>query len=197
MSSSPSSSSSSSSPSPGVAPPPLPGWVCALIGGMSGTIEVCVNQPTVSWKNALQQGRPISFNPAIMYRGTFVNATSIAPITAIQFGVAGLLTEIIARGRTSQRRTHTHSHTLTRPLSHCPCLCLRCVRALLRVDGRELSDAEKIGSSAPADPCTQPHRRHTRDFTRLLTPPLSSALCSLCVCVSVWLTDQRRLLVVQ
>ena len=75
---------------------PLPGWVCALIGGVSGTIEVCVNQPTVSWKNALQQGRPISFSPAVMYRGTVINATSIAPITAIQFGVAGLLTEAIA-----------------------------------------------------------------------------------------------------
>ena len=85
-----------SSPSSGVAP--LPGWVCAVIGGVSGTIEVCVNQPTVSWKNALQQGRPISFSPAVMYRGTLINATSIAPITAIQFGVAGMLTEMLAGG---------------------------------------------------------------------------------------------------
>ena len=82
--------------SPSGSSAPLPGWVCALIGGVSGTIEVCVNQPTVSWKNALQQGRPISFSPAVMYRGTLINATSIAPITAIQFGVAGLLTEYIA-----------------------------------------------------------------------------------------------------
>ena len=90
-----------SSPASAATPPPLAGWVCALIGGVSGTIEVCVNQPTVSWKNALQQGRPISFSPAVMYRGTLINATSIAPITAIQFGVAGLLTESItaAEGR--------------------------------------------------------------------------------------------------
>lgn len=75
---------------------PLPGWVCAMIGGVSGTVEVCINQPMVSWKNALQQGQPISFSPAVMYRGTLVNATSIAPITAIQFGVAGALTKVLA-----------------------------------------------------------------------------------------------------
>ena len=84
--------------SPSAAAAPLPGWVCAVIGGVSGTIEVCVNQPTVSWKNALQQGRPISFSPAVMYRGTLINATSIAPITAIQFGVAGMLTEMLTTG---------------------------------------------------------------------------------------------------
>ena len=47
----------------------------------------------------MQQGRPVSFSPSVMYRGTLVNATSIAPITAIQFGVAGMLTEAIAKGR--------------------------------------------------------------------------------------------------
>ena len=103
---------------------PLPGWVCALIGGVSGTIEVCVNQPTVSWKNALQQGRPISFSPAVMYRGTVINATSIAPITAIQFGVAGALTEMIvaARGGGAGGGAAHHQHV-------------------------ELSHAEKIGTS--------------------------------------------------
>ena len=99
--------------SPSAAAVPLPGWVCAVIGGVSGTLEVCVNQPTVSWKNALQQGRPISFSPAVMYRGTLINATSIAPITAIQFGVAGLLTEYIA----SDGRPLTHTDKIATSLA--------------------------------------------------------------------------------
>ena len=73
--------------------PPLPGYVCACIGGVSGTIEVLVNQPTVSMKNrsATRTSRYRLIRP-ILYRGTLVNAVSIAPITAIQFGVSGLLT---------------------------------------------------------------------------------------------------------
>ena len=98
-----------SSPSSSPSAAPLPGWVCAVIGGVSGTLEVCVNQPTVSWKNALQQGRPISFSPAVMYRGTLINATSIAPITAIQFGVAGLLTEALVA---SEQRPLSHAETI-------------------------------------------------------------------------------------
>jgi solute carrier family 25 citrate transporter 1 len=94
---------------------PLPGSICALIGGLSGTIEVCINQPTVSWKNALQQGQKISFNPAIMYRGTFVNAVSIAPITAIQFGVAGLLTERILKSRSLMTKAASTSATSNQP----------------------------------------------------------------------------------
>lgn len=43
-------------------------------------------QPTVSIKNAIQDQRPVPMNPRELYRGLLVNAGSIAPITAVQFG---------------------------------------------------------------------------------------------------------------
>ena len=44
------------------------------IGAVAGTFEVCVNQPTVAIKNALQEGRPLPANPAAYYRGLAVNS---------------------------------------------------------------------------------------------------------------------------
>ena len=49
-------------------------------------------QPTVYWKAEMQQGRfnlRRAVNPRFAYRGTTIAATSIAPITAIQFSVNG------------------------------------------------------------------------------------------------------------
>lgn len=49
-------------------------------------------QPTVYWKAEMQQGRfnlRRAVNPRFAYRGTAIAATSIAPITAIQFSVNG------------------------------------------------------------------------------------------------------------
>lgn len=56
------------------------------IGGASGVLEVFLQQPMVAVKNALQAGRPLPTALGVYYRGTVVNAASIAPITAIQFG---------------------------------------------------------------------------------------------------------------
>lgn len=44
--------------------------VSAVIGAVAGTVEVCIQQPTVSWKNSLQQKLPLSLNPTVIYRGT-------------------------------------------------------------------------------------------------------------------------------
>ncbi|KAL3692965.1 hypothetical protein R1sor_006616 [Riccia sorocarpa] len=63
----------------------------ASIGALSGVIEVLIQQPSVSIKNAIQDKQPISWNPRVLYRGVLVNATSMAPISAIQFGVNSLL----------------------------------------------------------------------------------------------------------
>ncbi len=64
----------------------LTGGKSAVVGGMSGVIEVLINQPTVAWKNALQQSRPLVVTPRELYRGVSINALSMAPITAVQFG---------------------------------------------------------------------------------------------------------------
>lgn len=47
-------------------------------------------------QNALQDGRPVSFNPAVLYRGLLANAGSIAPITAVQFGANKLYATTLA-----------------------------------------------------------------------------------------------------
>ncbi len=42
------------------------------IGGVAGMIEVCIMQPTVGIKNALQEGRPVPSSPLALYRGLLV-----------------------------------------------------------------------------------------------------------------------------
>ncbi|BBN00156.1 hypothetical protein MPTK1_1g26850 [Marchantia polymorpha subsp. ruderalis] len=63
----------------------------AGVGALSGIIEVVLQQPSVSVKNAIQDKKPISFNPRVLYRGLSVNAGSIAPVSAVQFGVNSFL----------------------------------------------------------------------------------------------------------
>ena len=64
----------------------------AVIGAAVGSCEVLIMQPTNYWKTELQQGRfdlARAIRPRYAYRGTMIAATSIAPITAIQFCVNG------------------------------------------------------------------------------------------------------------
>jgi hypothetical protein len=53
-----------------------------LIGAAGGFIEVCLLQPTVGIKNALQEGRPIPRSVAHLYRGLGVSRS--APIALLQ-----------------------------------------------------------------------------------------------------------------
>ena len=78
---------------------PLSSSESALIGGISGIVEVGINQPTVAWKNALQQSRPLPFSPREMYRGVGINALSIAPITAVQFAAYSGLLSVLSGGQ--------------------------------------------------------------------------------------------------
>ena len=71
-------------------------WEQTSIGGISGVCEVLCTQPTVAVKNALQEARPIKFTPRFMYTGVAINAGSIAPITAVQFGANRALTPFFA-----------------------------------------------------------------------------------------------------
>ena len=42
------------------------------IGALGGSAEVCLLQPMMAFKNALQEGRPIPKNPVHIYRGLTV-----------------------------------------------------------------------------------------------------------------------------
>ncbi len=48
-------------------------WQHTGIGAFAGFVEVCVMQPTVGVKNALQEGRPVPRNPMVLYRGLTVS----------------------------------------------------------------------------------------------------------------------------
>lgn len=67
------------------------------IGAMGGAAEVCIMQPLVAIKNALQEGRPVPRNPAHLYRGLLMNIVSMAPITASQFGTNRLMQTVVLR----------------------------------------------------------------------------------------------------
>ncbi|BAM82264.1 carnitine carrier Crc1p [Cyanidioschyzon merolae strain 10D] len=60
------------------------------IGALAGVIELCIQQPTIYFKNQIQRSAEIVFRPSHWYRGLFVNAASIAPITGIQFAGTGI-----------------------------------------------------------------------------------------------------------
>lgn len=43
------------------------------IGGLAGILEVSIMQPTVTIKNALQEGRALPKTPLALYRGYLVS----------------------------------------------------------------------------------------------------------------------------
>lgn len=55
-----------------------------IIGAAAGCTEVGINHPLVYIKNMLQQGKPISKNPRLWYRGFGINLGSMVPVTAVQ-----------------------------------------------------------------------------------------------------------------
>ncbi|KAF0717287.1 Aste57867_2384 [Aphanomyces stellatus] len=70
---------------------PLTGGQYAVIGSLSGMFEVLCQQPLVYFKNCIQQNQPISFRPSVLYRGVGIMCGSIAPVSAVQFAVDGVL----------------------------------------------------------------------------------------------------------
>jgi solute carrier family 25 citrate transporter 1 len=48
-----------------------------LIGAVGGVMEVCLMQPMVAFKNALQEGRPLPRTPTQMYRGLLVSFPAV------------------------------------------------------------------------------------------------------------------------
>eukprot|EP00929_Paragymnodinium_shiwhaense_P096533 TRINITY_DN5812_c1_g1_i2.p1 TRINITY_DN5812_c1_g1~~TRINITY_DN5812_c1_g1_i2.p1 ORF type:complete len:284 (+),score=54.70 TRINITY_DN5812_c1_g1_i2:190-1041(+) len=63
------------------------------IGAVTGMAEVFIMQPTAYWKVELQQQRftvARAFNPRYAYRGVFVAALAMTPVSSTQFAVLGL-----------------------------------------------------------------------------------------------------------
>lgn len=70
------------------------------VGTIAATAECTVSHPLTAIKYRLQQGemlRHINFNPRFLYTGLGLNVASMAPATALQFGVDGWLKKMLPR----------------------------------------------------------------------------------------------------
>ena len=64
----------------------------------AGTIEVIALQPILYWKNATQQGLPLSLNPRMLYRGLSTSVVNMATLTGLQFPLTGAVAKAITGG---------------------------------------------------------------------------------------------------
>eukprot|EP00529_Nitzschia_sp_RCC80_P029882 CAMPEP_0113496394 /NCGR_PEP_ID=MMETSP0014_2-20120614/30099_1 /TAXON_ID=2857 /ORGANISM="Nitzschia sp." /LENGTH=317 /DNA_ID=CAMNT_0000390315 /DNA_START=110 /DNA_END=1063 /DNA_ORIENTATION=+ /assembly_acc=CAM_ASM_000159 len=81
------------------------------VGAVGGCLEVCVQMPILTYKFCLQEGRAVPRSISGLYRGVGVQASTVAPITAIQFLFNGMLQESILKARSSgtSRSQQLHS----------------------------------------------------------------------------------------
>lgn len=70
----------------------------AVVGMTAGIIEVTALQPMNYWKNAAQQGLPLSLNPRVLYRGLAPNCVNMGSCTMLQFVFGGKIKKMITGG---------------------------------------------------------------------------------------------------
>ena len=68
------------------------------VGALGGALETTLQMPIPTYKFCLQEGRPLPKSISGWYRGVVVQAGTVAPITAIQFMVNGLLQRLVLAG---------------------------------------------------------------------------------------------------
>lgn len=76
----------------------LTGAENALLGTLAGGIEVCIDQPMLYWKNAVQQKLKFTLNPKIVYRGLGASITNMGVLTGLQFISTGYIKSLITGG---------------------------------------------------------------------------------------------------
>jgi len=76
----------------------LTGAENALLGTLAGGIEVCIDQPMLYWKNAVQQNLKFTLNPKVVYRGLGASITNMAVLTGFQFIATGHIKSMITGG---------------------------------------------------------------------------------------------------
>ncbi len=70
------------------------------VGSVGGAVETMILMPVLTWKLCSQEGRPYPRFPG-MYRGVFVQASSMAPVTALQMFFNGIIEGAVTRGARS------------------------------------------------------------------------------------------------
>lgn len=66
-----------------------------LLGMASGMMAKMCNYPFLTWKNSVQQGLPVSVNPAVVYRGLPMGLVNFGGTTAVQFGLTGYFQKLL------------------------------------------------------------------------------------------------------
>mmetsp|Transcript_30855 Transcript_30855/g.42744 ORF Transcript_30855/g.42744 Transcript_30855/m.42744 type:complete len:274 (+) Transcript_30855:115-936(+) len=77
---------------------PLSNTENLVLGAFGGVIETCAQMPLITYKICVQEGRALPTNIPGWYRGVFANASSLAPITAVQVFSNGVLERAITAG---------------------------------------------------------------------------------------------------
>ena len=91
------------------------------LGIVTGIMSKSVNYPFLSWKNTVQQGLPISFNPRIVYRGLPMACLNLGGTNAVQFGSTGLFQKILASSGFAQDQVQVGGAFLGGAASGIPC----------------------------------------------------------------------------
>lgn len=81
---------------------PLSATENLMIGALGGAAETCLQMPLLTFKFCRQEGRALPANVKGWYRGVGVQAGTVAPITAIQMMVNGILGGIVRGGETRE-----------------------------------------------------------------------------------------------
>jgi len=68
------------------------------VGGCGGMIETYVQMPIITWKYCTQEGRKFPTTVPGWWRGGIVQSSSVAPITAFQVMVNGILEKLVTGG---------------------------------------------------------------------------------------------------
>lgn len=69
------------------------------LGTFSGVGCKLTNYPLLVWKNATQQGLPLSMNPSVVYRGLPMACMNLGGTTAVQFWFTGFFQKMILAGQ--------------------------------------------------------------------------------------------------
>lgn len=75
-----------------------------LVGAIGGTIETSLQMPLITWKICVQEGRAYPTVLREWYRGVFINAGSLSPITAVQCYANSLFASAIYKAKGDQHR---------------------------------------------------------------------------------------------
>lgn len=68
------------------------------LGLAAGMGTKAMNYPLLNWKNTVQQGLPVSMNPAVVYRGLPMAMMNLGGTTALQFFATGIFQKWLSGG---------------------------------------------------------------------------------------------------